>query len=161
MNHPVQIRIEAATPHDVACVIRDIRPEDANEIEMGGICDVEKAVSYSAASSISTFAAWAGNDLLCVFGAVRTSDSSALIWEIGTNHVRRHAKAFVRATPVMLAACMESAPEISRFVNCLPEHYSTYRKWLERHAGAKFDAFVSRSRTGFLFRTFEITRKGA
>lgn len=161
MNRLARFTMDVATPEDVETLVREVRPEDAEEIRLMGQSTVEEAIRQSAANSNATFAAKIGDELLCLFGVYQTTDDTAVIWEIGTNAVRRNAKAFLQATPHMLALSMDVAPKsVTTFVNHLPDSYATYRKWLERHAGAEFDDVPARSKTGAMFRKLVIRRKG-
>lgn len=161
MTRGAPIRFSVATPADVDELVSDVRPEDADEILMAGMCSVEKAIRRSVDGGIASYSSRTGNDLLCLFGVFRPQGDIALIWEIGTSKLRRNAKAFLRSTPHMIRLCMDSAPMVSTFVNYLPDTYATYRKWLEKRAGAVFDDEAFPSRTGAMFRRFAITRKGA
>lgn len=161
MNRLSEFTMDVASPEDVAELIECVRDEDAEEIRMLGESTVEEAIRQSAGQSNAAFSARIRGKLLCLFGVLQTSDDSAVIWEIGTNAVRENASSFLDATPHMLALATGVAPQsVSTFVNCLPEEYSTYRKWLERHAGAVFDDAPFASKTGAMFRRFVIRRKG-
>lgn len=161
MNRLSQFTMDVAEPEDVDVLVREVRIEDADEIRLMGQSTVEDAIRMSAKHSNVVFAAKIDGELLCLFGVHQTSDSGATIWEIGTKAIRKHAKAFLQATPHMLALCLEVAKGVDTFTNYLPDSYSTYRKWLERHAGATFDEQAHPSQTGAIFRRFVIRRKGA
>lgn len=162
MNRLARFTMDVATPEDVDTLVLEVRPEDAKEIRLMGQSTVEEAIRQSAGNSNATFAAKIGDELLCLFGVYQTTDDTAVIWEIGTHGIRRNAKAFLQATPHMLALSMDVAPKsVTTFVNYLPESYATYRKWLERHAGAEFEDFPAPSKTGAMFRKLVIRRKGA
>ena len=161
MTRGAPIRFSVATPADVDELVSDVRPEDADEILMAGMGTVEEAIRYSVDGGIATFASRTKTDLLCMFGVYHPQGDTALLWEIGTSKLRANAKAFLRSTPHMLRLCMDAAPMVKNFVNYLPDTYATYRKWLEKRAGAVFDDEAFPSRTGAMFRRFAITRKGA
>ena len=160
MNRLARFTMDVAAPEDVDALVRDVRPEDAEEIRLLGQNTVEEAIRQSAANSNATFAAKIGDELLCLFGVYQTTDDTAVIWEIGTNAVRRNAKAFLQATPHMLALSMDVAKGVETFENYVPESYATYRKWLERHAGAEFAEGGFQSPSGATFSKFIILRKG-
>ena len=155
-----RIDIRPASESDVSDLMSNLRTEDADEIAMSGsFADPAQAIAASVATSSIVMAARMRGELLCLFGARRMPSGSALLWELGTYRIRRHPRAFLRASIDGLHAAMNALPDVDDFYNYLPDAYATYRAWLERYLGAVFAPDAHPSVTGTAFREFHIRRR--
>ena len=156
------VEIGPATTEDAAELIASARPEDRRETDLAGVTSFENEVRFSVASSPACLAARCGGDLLCLFGAVPASAKEAIVWEIGTVHIRRHVRAFLKASGRIAEAAMTSAPGFERYSNAMPmgPEWRGYRAWAEKYCGAAFENENITSPGGHPFRRFTIRKGG-
>ena len=157
-----RIQVEPATDKDVDDLLNHIRPEDADEVVLSGtFANPEQAITMSVITSDVVIACRCDGDLLCLIGARRLHprDTRAILWELGTTHIRRHRREFLRASVDGLRRVMNSLPSVVDFYNYMPDHYATYRKWAERYMKAQFSQTAIPSITGVPFREFHIRKE--
>ena len=155
MTSPHGIRIEIATAEDFAHLVNTMREEDRKEIAMSGnYTSPEMAVVWGAACSemVMTMKAQTG-ELLCVYGVNKVARNPSIMsmWALGTTALRKHAKAFIRATPDAFRVISDLFPQVQLYVNGMPTSYTTYRKWAEKHLGAQFspESFTTAANESF------------
>lgn len=158
--------IRRATRDDGLRLIRDMRHEDRLEIQMEGhFSGPDTAVSWSLDNSTSAFAILCGDELLCIFGTAplfnNPSQDIMVVWALGTEAIRRHKRAFLRATPEAIRLLYDACPDTRLFINAMPATYPTYRKWAERYLAAQFSETSHVTPSGAVFTAFGIWRKGA
>lgn len=130
-----------ADPLDVDALIADIRPEDSTELHLAKWTSVRDAVESCVVRSAVCRAMYIGDELACLFGIadVTVLGDTACIWTLGTNAIRRHPREYLRACRKAAKDAMDLFPQVTKFYNWMPVHFSTYITWAERYFGARFD----------------------
>jgi hypothetical protein len=147
---------------DVCELVALMRPQDVDELWLMSRDVPAVIVPKSVRISASCYAMrLESGPLLCLFGAsVKDSDPhTAAIWELGTEAIDRHPKAFIRACKPGLRLITEDLPEVDQFFNFIPEANARSFRWLKTLGAAFSDPWTRH--TGVVVRGFQITRKKA
>lgn len=110
---------EPATHRHVAPLLADLRECDRLEMEASSGADLETALRTSINLSDQPFAGWAGDKLVCLFGAVRLSIMSDIAspWCLGTTQMARNAAEVIRHTRSWVEWVREDFPKLSNYVD--------------------------------------------
>jgi len=107
-----------------------MRPKDADEIRATGGVLLESIIRASINRSLESWAAYVGEDLLCVFG-IRVVKGSWAMWVLTSVYVNKHPLTFWRASKSAVAQLREHYPLMWNMVH---GKYTEALRWLE-HLG--------------------------
>lgn len=110
---------EPATLDHVAPLAAELRECDRLEVEASYGPDIVGAIAMSIRLSDQPFAGWAGDKLVCVFGAAPRSSMSdtAAPWCLGTDEMRRNAAEVIRHTRSWVEWVRQTYPALINYVD--------------------------------------------
>lgn len=128
----VGVRLERATKRHARELGRTMRREDREEVNAsGGFVEPEKAVRASIQHQYAaeSWAAYASDDLLSVFGVVDFPTGWQAPWAMSSIHVEKYSLTFWRASKVIIADLRERYPKMVQMVHA---RYLPAIRWAER-----------------------------
>lgn len=118
-----------ATKRHARELARILRPQDLEETKASSGCpDAAIVIRASINRSMEAYAAYVGNDLVCVFGVTPLRQGAAP-WMLSSIHVDKHAMTFWRCSKIAVKYFREFYPLLMNMVHC---KYSQALRWVER-----------------------------
>ena len=158
---PTQVR--PATDKDAQELAANMRESDVEETRVMTGAAPADVVPFSMRVSQKKYACRIAPDgpLLCIFGAADMPDShgQGSCWELGTQEIDRHPRAFWDASRHFMSILWDAMPHVILFTNTIPASNQRSIRWLEA-LGAHFSAPI-RLTSGLLVRRFHFVRKAA
>lgn len=133
MSRPA-VEVRDAAPGDADLLFANLRPADLAEGEaLAGRGRVREAIDRSIADSTHCWTAWAGADLMCMFGVAPVSllSDDGVPWMLGTPVVARERRALTRLARPYIARMLAAHP---RLVNVVDARNVAAMRFL-RHVG--------------------------
>ncbi len=98
-----QCEFRKATHEDVKAIIRTVRQENLDELELVGI-GLQDALEWSLGHSEEAFVAVFDGVPVCAFGVIATDDPHVgRPWMVGTSEIDNHKVEFLRASKAVVA----------------------------------------------------------
>lgn len=121
-------------PGDGEYIADHIREMDRFECEAVGYANPLEAINEGVEKSDRAWTFCYGGVPLCVFGDVPDSAGGAVIWELGTDEIRHHKRAFMEKSKLTIGAMLNKYEYLTNVV-CMDNRASVrWLKWL----GAEF-----------------------
>lgn len=148
-----EISIRPTVPADAVLLGENMRACDVAEVRACGHEPAE-AAQRSTAHSLLCWSAFAGDQLVCIFGASPVSIVSGIgsPWMLGTPALDRHSRVLVRVTPGYIAQMLKAFPHLVNFVHA---DNKTSMRWLKR-LGFSFHEAQPFGALGESFHRFEM-----
>lgn len=122
-------RLVVANKRHARELARIMREADRKEVKAsGGWAASEAVVRSSMNRSKECYAAFVGDDLLCVFGVTVYSQFQA-VWMLTSKHVERHPKVFWRSSKIVIEYLRRKYPLM---MNMIHGQYTSALRWAER-----------------------------
>lgn len=124
------MRLEFATKRHARELARIMRAKDRDECAAGGLLP-EPAVRMSINNSSEAYAAYAGDDLLAVFGVgpMHSAPQITVVWAMTSVHVSKHPLTFWRCSKVAINYLRNKHQLL---VNMVHGKYTEAFNWLKR-----------------------------
>jgi hypothetical protein len=153
----VKAQIVAALPEHIEAIANHVREADREELWEAS-CSTPQAVMERALMVSSR--AWTGlidGVPVCMFGAAPVSSLSETgrPWMVGTDHLDRHSKLFLRRCRHTVAAMLEDFPVLENYVDARNVRAIEWLRWL----GFTFSEPESMGPFGKPFIKFEMRRE--
>lgn len=120
-----------ATKHHARALARIMRRKDREEVMSSGGLPPEQAVRASINRSEESYAVYAGNDLLCVFGVtlLPPQGKAQLPWALGSDLIDKHRRVFWKCSKVVIEHFRDKYPLM---FNMIHGQNTPALRWLER-----------------------------
>lgn len=140
-------------PWDITEMAPHMRPADRAEITAQGVSDPVRALTMSVRSSLVSWTAVVDEGIACMFGVAPRSIASGegIPWMLGTNLVRKHARAFLKAAPLFVNEMHRYFPVLA---NVVDSRNKEAVRWL-RFAGFTLRDKIPYGPEGILFHPFD------
>lgn len=125
----VGVRLQHATKRHARDLARIMRNDDKLEILASGGFLPETATRASINRSAEAWAAYAGEDLLAVFGVVRFPSGWDSPWALSSNFVAKYPLTYWRGSRVVVGDLRERYPKMVQMVHA---RYVGALRWCER-----------------------------
>lgn len=123
------VRLVRATKRHARELARVMRAKDMDEIRATGGFVPEPAVRVSINRSVEAYAAYVGDDLVCVFGVNILNEMAQAPWMLSSVHVEKHAMTFWRCSKIVVSYFREKYPLM---MNMIHGNYTEALRWVER-----------------------------
>lgn len=121
-------RLEHAGKRHARELARIIRPQDLEEIRASGGFIPEPAIRMSINRAEEAYAAYVGDDLMCVFG-VGVLPQFQAVWMMGSTNIDKHPRVFWRCSKIVLEYLRGKYPVM---VNMVHGQNATALRWLKK-----------------------------
>lgn len=145
------------TVDDVPAILRDVRQADIDEITEALGVDMEKALIDGVTRSLNVKKIVVDGLVVAVFGDAVYSvlGSVGVPWLISTNHVERHARAFLKVCKPEVQSMLSRHEHLMNYVDARNTAAIRWLKWLGFHFAPAAPYGAKR----FLFHKFTLNRE--
>jgi hypothetical protein len=153
MSQPAVEIVSGITPAAADELVAHMRQADIDECLAMGMTDIRAAVAESVEASVISWTATVDGRVACIFGVtpVTVLGSEGIPWMVGTPLISKHARAFIRMSPLYIAQMLRAYPHLANYVHSRNRQAVA---WLKR-MGFTIREAVEAS-TGEMFHPFEM-----
>jgi hypothetical protein len=120
-------------PEDVAPLAANLRQADIDEAHAAGVYDMHAVIADGMRDSLLAWTITVDDDVIAMLGVCPLNgsllDDVGIIWMLGTEGVRKHSRALMKAAPSYIAAMQRAFPTL---LNIVFSENKTAVNWLGR-----------------------------
>ncbi|MCF4099786.1 hypothetical protein [Maritalea mediterranea] len=150
--------IRGVKSHDLPVFVDNLRAADIREIVAAtGSVDIKKSLGLTIRHSDHVFVAYGEKSPLLMFGSAKRSDTSMVIWAVGTPFITDYSREFISMSRELLKTWFQLNPEVQYMWNFTYAENTLHHRWL-KWCGAELLPPISSGPRGERFIPFVIKR---
>jgi hypothetical protein len=128
----MRLKIVPVTDKEKALMVQQMHQGDRDSTQAIFGTSIEEAMDKTLARAAESYAAYCGDDLLCIFGVTKNSLLCEWVcfWMVGTDNINKHPVAFARCSREVTARVIDKYKWTKNYVDARNTTSIRWLKWL-------------------------------